>query len=208
MTSSLSPQQAWDALVEGNRRFVNGRSDHPNSDGERRRELVEGQSPNAVIFGCGDSRVPAEMIFDQGLGDLFVVRTAGHVLDPSVLGSIEFGTEALGAPLVVVLAHKSCGAIKTTEASAESGEMPPGYLHTIVERVLPSLLAARANGMTTTDEFEREHAHLTAHLLPERSQLIKERLDAGQLAIVAVHYDLGEGEAHVVDVLGDIAVRG
>ena len=82
MSSTLTPQQAWDTLVEGNRRFVSGTTQRPHSDGERRRELVAGQAPQAVIFGCGDSRVPAEMIFDQGLGDLFVVRTAGHVLDP------------------------------------------------------------------------------------------------------------------------------
>lgn len=204
MSSTLTPQQAWDTLVEGNRRFVSGASQRPNSDGERRRELVAGQAPQAVIFGCGDSRVPAEMIFDQGLGDLFVVRTAGHVLDPSVLGSIEFGTEVLRAPLVVVLAHKSCGAINATLAAEESGDMPPGFLHTIVERVMPSILHGRKHGLTTGEQFEAEHARATSELLPQRSSLIRDRIDAGQLAVVAVHYDIGEGEAHVVASLGDI----
>lgn len=206
MTSQFTPQQAWDALVAGNRRFVAGDVSHPNQDGSRRRELVTGQSPNAVIFGCGDSRVPAEMIFDQGLGDLFVVRTAGHVLDPSVLGSIEFGTEVLGAPLVVVLAHKSCGAIKATLEAAETGTMPPGFLHTIIERVMPSILAGRTQGMDDPEQFEAQHARATAGLLPERSALIKARVNAGELAIVAVHYDLAEGEAHVVATLGEITV--
>lgn len=204
MSSTLTPQQAWDTLVEGNRRFVSGTTQRPHSDGERRRELVAGQAPQAVIFGCGDSRVPAEMIFDQGLGDLFVVRTAGHVLDPSVLGSIEFGTEVLRAPLVVVLAHKSCGAINATLAAEETGDMPPGYLHTIIERVMPSILHGRKHGLTTGEQFEAEHARATSELLPQRSQLIRDRIDAGRLAVVAVHYDIGEGEAHVVRTLGDI----
>lgn len=204
MSSTLTPQQAWDTLVEGNRRFVSGTTQRPHSDGERRRELVAGQAPQAVIFGCGDSRVPAEMIFDQGLGDLFVVRTAGHVLDPSVLGSIEFGTEVLRAPLVVVLAHKSCGAINATLAAEETGDMPPGYLHTIIERVMPSILHGRKHGLTTGEQFEAEHARATSELLPQRSQLIRDRIDAGRLAVVAVHYDIGEGEAHVVASLGDI----
>ena len=204
MSSTLTPQQAWDTLVEGNLRFVSGTTQRPHSDGERRRELVAGQAPQAVIFGCGDSRVPAEMIFDQGLGDLFVVRTAGHVLDPSVLGSIEFGTEVLRAPLVVVLAHKSCGAINATLAAEETGDMPPGYLHTIIERVMPSILHGRKHGLTTGEQFEAEHARATSELLPQRSQLIRDRIDAGRLAVVAVHYDIGEGEAHVVGTLGDI----
>ena len=204
MSSTLTPQQAWDTLVEGNRRFVSGTTQRPHSDGERRRELVAGQAPQAVIFGCGDSRVPAEMIFDQGLGDLFVVRTAGHVLDPSVLGSIEFGTEVLRAPLVVVLAHKSCGAINATLAAEETVDMPPGYLHTIIERVMPSILHGRKHGLTTGEQFEAEHARATSELLPQRSQLIRDRIDAGRLAVVAVHYDIGEGEAHVVGTLGDI----
>lgn len=206
MSTSVTPQQAWDTLVTGNCRFVEGVTTHPNSDGERRRQLVSGQSPQAVIFGCGDSRVPAEMIFDQGLGDLFVVRTAGHVLDPSVLGSIEFGTEVLRAPLIVVLAHKSCGAVQATLAAEDSGVMPPGYLHTIIERVMPSILAGRKKGMTTGEQFEAEHARATVGLLPERSSLIRDRIDAGELAIVAVHYDIRQGEAHVVESLGQITV--
>lgn len=206
MTSTMTPQQAWDELVDGNQRFVRGERHLPNQDGARRRELVDGQSPNAVIFGCGDSRVPAEMIFDQGLGDLFVVRTAGHVLDPTVLGSIEFGTESLAAPLVVVLAHKSCGAIKATVAAEQTGEMPPGYLHAIVERVIPSILTARSQGKSTNEEFEAAHAATTANLLTERSALIAKKVEAGELAIVAVHYDIGEGDAHVVGTVGQITI--
>lgn len=205
MTSStITPQQAWDALAAGNKRFVEGTRNMPNQDGARRRELVDGQFPNAVIFGCGDSRVPAEMIFDQGLGDLFVVRTAGHVLDPTVLGSIEFGAEVLDAPLVVVLAHKSCGAIKATVTAEQSGQMPPGYLHSIVERVIPSVLNARAKGIEDMSGFEAHHASTTAGLLTERSALIKQRVDEGKLAIAAVYYDIGEGEAQVVATIGDL----
>ena len=110
----------------------------------------------------------------------------------------------LRAPLVVVLAHKSCGAINATLAAEETGDMPPGYLHTIIERVMPSILHGRKHGLTTGEQFEAEHARATSELLPQRSQLIRDRIDAGRLAVVAVHYDIGEGEAHVVGTLGDI----
>ena len=135
MSSTLTPQQAWDTLVEGNRRFVSGTTQRPHSDGERRRELVAGQAPQAVIFGCGDSRVPAEMIFDQGLGDMFVVRTAGHVIDSSVLGSIEYGVAILDAPLIVVLGHDGCGAVKAALSAIDEGNVPGGFVRSIVERV-------------------------------------------------------------------------
>ena len=104
-----TPAEAWAKLARGNDRFVAGDHWHPNQDAARRDSLTEGQTPFAVFFGCADSRVAAEIIFDRGLGDLFVVRTAGHVIDPGVLGSIEFGVAILDIPLVVILGHDSCG---------------------------------------------------------------------------------------------------
>src|SRR4051794_8196841 len=107
----ITPDEAFAALMAGNRRFVTGTQDHPNQDAARRAETAPAQSPFAVLFGCADSRLAAEIIFDQGLGDLFVVRTAGQVLGVEVLGSIEYGVSLLGCPLVVVLGHDSCGAV-------------------------------------------------------------------------------------------------
>ncbi|MBO0855978.1 MAG: carbonic anhydrase, partial [Nocardia sp.] len=109
-----NPITAWKSLREGNDRFVQGTLQHPSQGAAERALLVGGQQPRAVLFGCGDSRVAAEIIFDQGLGDMFVVRTAGHVIDASVLGSIEYGVGILEVPLIVVLGHDTCGAVRAT----------------------------------------------------------------------------------------------
>ena len=106
-----SPVTAWKALKEGNERFVAGQPQHPSQSIEHRASLANGQKPTVALFGCGDSRVAAELIFDQGLGNMFVVRTAGHVIDSAVLGSIEFAVTVLGVPLIVVLGHDSCPAV-------------------------------------------------------------------------------------------------
>src|SRR3954466_12057178 len=108
---SPTPREAFDLLLAGNQRFLAGGPEHPNQDAARRAEVAPGQRPFAVLFGCSDSRLAAEIIFDQGLGDLFVIRTAGHVVGPEVLGSIEYAVANLDVPLIAVLGHDSCGAI-------------------------------------------------------------------------------------------------
>lgn len=155
-----------------------------------------------MFFGCADSRVAAEIIFDQGLGDLFVVRTAGHVVDSSVLGSIEFGVGVLDIPLIVVLGHDSCGAVRATLDAVSTGDMPTGFLRDIVERVTPSVLSARKHGASTTDDVEAEHVRHTARLLADRSSLVGDRVQAGRLGIVGATYGLREGRAMVVTALG------
>jgi carbonic anhydrase len=109
-----TPVTAWKALKEGNERFVAGKPQHPSQGIEHRASLATAQTPNAVVFGCADSRVAAEIIFDQGLGDMTVVRTAGHIIGSAVLGSIEYAVTVLNVPLIVVLGHDSCGAVKAT----------------------------------------------------------------------------------------------
>jgi len=197
-----TPAQAWAKLARGNERFVAGTYSHPHQDAARRDSLTGGQAPFAVFFGCADSRVAAEIIFDRGLGDLFVVRTAGHVIDPGVLGSIEFGVAVLDIPLVVILGHDSCGAVSATVRAVRDGVLPGGYIRDIVERVTPSVLAARQAGMSTADEIEAEHVRHTLHLLTERSRLIGDRVDSGQLAVVGATYNLGDGRARIVDSVG------
>ena len=113
------------------------------------------------MFGCGDSRVAAEIVFDRGLGDLFVVRTAGHVVDTSVLGSVEFALAQLEVPLVVVLGHDACGAVRASLEAMDSGRMPGGYLRDIVEKVTPSIVAARARGATDAHAVLVEHVRQT-----------------------------------------------
>ena len=198
----LTPAEAWAELARGNERFVTGEHRHPNQDAARRDSLTEGQAPFAVFFGCADSRVAAEIIFDRGLGDLFVVRAAGHVIDPGVLGSIEFGVAMLDIPLVVILGHDSCGAVSATVDAVRNGVLPGGYIRDIVERVTPSVLAARQAGMSTADEIEAEHVRHTLRLLIERSRLIADRVASGQLAVVGAVYNLGDGHARIVDSVG------
>jgi carbonic anhydrase len=157
-----------------------------------------------VVFGCADSRVAAEIIFDQGLGDMFVVRTAGHVADSAVLGSIEYAVTVLDVPLVVVLGHDSCGAVKATLSALEDGEVPGGYVRDIVERVTPSILLGRNQGLTRVDEFEAKHVIETVQQLRVRSAPIAQRIIEGTLAIVGLTYHLADGRVVLRDHAGDI----
>ncbi len=201
---NTSPVTAWKALKEGNERFVAGRPEHPSQGVAHRASLAEVQRPTAVVFGCGDSRVAAEIIFDQGLGDMFVVRTAGHVIDSAVLGSIEYAVTVLEVPLVVVLGHDSCGAVKATLAALDDGVVPGGYVRDIVERVTPSILVGRRDGLTRVDEFEERHVNETVRQLRDRSSAIASRIDAGSVAIAGVSYHLADGRAQLREHLGDI----
>ncbi|MCZ8378223.1 carbonic anhydrase [Mycobacterium sp. CPCC 205372] len=199
-----SPKSAWKALTEGNERFVAGRPQHPSQSIEHRASLAAGQKPTAVVFGCADSRVAAEIIFDQGLGDMFVVRTAGHVADSAVMGSIEYAVTVLDVPLVVVLGHDSCGAVKATLSALDDGEVPGGYVRDIVERVTPSILLGRNQGLTRVDEFEAKHVIETVQQLRVRSAPIAQRIIDGTLAIAGVTYHLSDGRVVLRDHVGDI----
>jgi carbonic anhydrase len=201
---NTSPLAAWKALKEGNERFVAGQPAHPSQSIEDRARLAHSQKPTAVLFGCADSRVAAEIIFDQGLGDMFVVRTAGHVVDSAVLGSIEYAVTVLNVPLIVVLGHDSCGAVKATLSAIDDGVVPGGYVRDIVERITPSVLQGRHAGLTRVDEFETRHVNDTVTQLRVRSAAIAERLAAGNLAIVGLTYHLAEGRVVLRDHLGDI----
>jgi len=201
---NTNPVTAWKALKEGNERFVAGRPEHPSQSIEHRATLAEEQKPTAVVFGCADSRVAAEIIFDQGLGDMFVVRTAGHVLDSAVLGSVEYAVTVLNVPLIVVLGHDSCGAVKATLSALDEGVVPGGYVRDVVERVTPSILLGRLDGLTRVDEFEVRHVNETAAQLRNRSTAIAKRIDAGTLAIVGLTYQLADGRVVLRDHLGDI----
>ncbi|MEU7576356.1 carbonic anhydrase [Streptomyces sp. NPDC041068] len=193
-----SPSAALDTLLAGNRRFVKGTQDHPNQDAARRAQLAPGQEPFAVVLGCSDSRLAAEIIFDQGLGDLFVVRTAGHVLGAEVLGSVEYATSVLGCRLVVVLGHDSCGAVAAARTAVEDGLPAAGFVRDIVERVTPSILAARAAGLTEDSDIIDEHIRHTTKLLMDRSRVLADQVASGEVAVVGLGYRLAEGNARLV----------
>ncbi|MET9448972.1 carbonic anhydrase [Streptomyces cinerochromogenes] len=193
-----TPRVAFELLMAGNQRFVAGTPEHPNQDATRRTETAPSQQPFAVLFGCSDSRLAAEIIFDRGLGDLFVVRTAGHVAGAEVLGSIEYGVSVLDAPLVVVLGHDSCGAIAAARATADGGKVPGGFVRDVVERVTPSVLAARAAERDQAEEILAQHIESTVDLLLERSRALAERLAEGRLGVVGLSYRLADGSAQLV----------
>ncbi|HRD14180.1 MAG TPA: carbonic anhydrase [Mycobacterium sp.] len=201
---NTSPATAWKALKEGNERFVAGKPEHPSQSIEHRASLDGEQRPTAVVFGCADSRVAAEIIFDQGLGDMFVVRTAGHVIDAAVLGSIEYAVVVLNVPLIAVLGHDSCGAVKATISALDDGQVPAGFVRDVVERVTPSILLGRRDGLTRVDEFEARHVTETAAQLMARSSAIADRVKAGELAIVGLTYHLADGKVGLRKHIGDI----
>lgn len=201
---NTSPVTAWKALKEGNERFVAGKPQHPSQSVEHRASLAGGQKPTAVVFGCADSRVAAELIFDQGLGDMFVVRTAGQAIDSAVLGSIEFAVTVLDVPLIVVLGHDSCGAVKAALGAINDGAIPGGFVRDVVERVAPSILLGRRDGLSRVDQFEERHVRETVAQLVSRSSAIAERIEAGTLAIAGATYHLADGRAALVEHVGDI----
>ena len=202
--ANTSPAAAWTALKQGNERFVAGRPEHPSQSIEHRASLAVAQRPTAVLFGCADSRVAAEIIFDQGLGDMFVVRTAGHVIDSAVLGSIEYAVTVLDVPLIVVLGHDSCGAVKATLDALDKGQVPGGFVRDVVERVTPSIMLGRREGLTRVDEFETRHVVETGNQLLSRSSAIADRVERTQLAIIGVTYRLADGRVTLREHLGDI----
>lgn len=199
-----SPATTWRALKAGNERFVRGEPAHPGQSSEDRARLAHTQKPHVALFGCSDSRVAAEIIFDQGLGDMFVVRTAGHVIDAAVLGSIEYAITVLDVPLIVVLGHDNCGAVKAALAAIEDGTMPIGYVREIVDRVTPSIRPGHLSGVRQVDALGALHVVETVTQLRIRSVVIAQRLLAGTLAIAAATYHLADGRLMLREHLGDI----
>jgi len=204
VTTDLTPALAWRRLREGNERFVAGTSSHPNQDASRRSSLVNTQHPFAVIFGCSDSRLAAEIIFDLGLGDAFVIRTAGHVIDDAVLGSLEYSIGILGVPLIVVLGHDSCGAVTATKSAVETGEMPVGFIRSLVERIAPSVLASLRNGQEHVDDMVVENVKQTSQRLVDSSRVISDAVEGGRAAVIGLAYHLAEGRADLVSGIGKL----
>ncbi len=205
-----TPAQAWAEMNRGNRRFVEGEPSHPRQDVERREQLVGAQTPHAALFGCADSRLAAEIIFDNGLGDLFVVRNAGQVISDSVIGSLEYAVAVLHVPLIVVLGHDECGAVRAAiDSQAPDAVSLPPHIHQLIEKIIPAVKRVTArNGSpaVTPDSTEvgREHLRDTVAELLDTSELISEAIAAGTLAIVGANYRLLEGTAVPDIVVGAV----
>jgi len=184
--------ETLELLLEGNRRYVEDRRKSPNQSANRRLELTKGQSPHSIVLGCSDSRVPPEIIFDQGLGDLFVIRVAGNVVDDIVLGSIEYAAEHLGSSLLMVLGHSDCGAVKAAMDDTELDGHLPSIAEAIEEAVRKQGFDAELNVVVKT------HAIITAEHLMESEPVLASLVDEGKLFMVAGYYDFESGLVEVL----------
>ena len=202
---TIPAQEALARLKEGNQRFVTGvRSLDALLSHTRRAELATEQHPFAIVLGCSDSRVPAEVVFDQGLGDLFVIRVAGNIVAPSQVGSVEFAAARFGTPLVVVLGHTQCGAITATLEEVRSDTSPSPNLKSIVDRVRPSVETLLAAGLTADSpdivrQAVRANVRASADHLRHGSALLERLIRDGSLLVVGAEYSLETGEVDFFD---------
>ena len=201
----IPAQKALERLRDGNRRFVSDIRSHTIASGTRRDELAAGQDPFAIILGCSDSRVPAEIVFDQGLGDLFVIRVAGNIVAPSQVGSVEFAAERYGTRLVVVLGHSQCGAIiATLEELQRPSENQSPNLRAIVDRVRPSVEGLLATDLrhdlsALVDEAVRANITASVDHLRHGSVLLEQLIRANGLLVVGAEYSLETGMVDFFD---------
>ena len=202
----ISAQQALERLRAGNLRFVSEtRNGDQQANESRRRELAQGQEPFAIILGCSDSRVPAEIIFDQGLGDLFVIRVAGNIIAPSLVGSVEFAAARFGTPLVLVLGHTQCGAIAATveELTQPGGAQSPN-LRSIVNRVRPAVEPLMATELrhdlpALSREAVRANIRISASHLRHGSELLEDLIEHNGFRVVGAEYSLETGIVEFFD---------
>jgi carbonic anhydrase len=194
--TGITADQAMKNLMEGNTRFVSGNSIHPDqSIADRRAELVTSQHPFAVIVTCSDSRIPPEIVFDQGLGDIFVVRTAGQVMDNVTLGTIEYAVAHLNVPLVLVLGHDSCGAVEATVSGGEA----PGHIASLVEAIKPAVDTAKGmKGDLLNNSIDVNTMNIVDELKSSQP-ILYPAVKEGKLEIVGARYHLDSGAVKVID---------
>jgi carbonic anhydrase len=192
--SSQQGEEAFGKLIAGNKRFVTGSLAQKDVGDARRKELAGGQHPFAIVVTCSDSRVAPEIVFDEGLGDIFVVRVAGNVLDPISLGSIEYAAEHLHAPLLVLMGHEQCGAVS---AALDAKGEPEGNIGAIIKKILPAVKKAKVKGGSRDEMLNnaiRENVVLSYKDVRGKSPVLKHMIDKGELRVVAGVYHLASGE--------------
>lgn len=198
---SLTPDQALNALKQGNRDFLAGKPVRQDSDGRRRLEIARAQYPIAVLVSCSDSRVPPELLFGRGLGELFIVRNAGNTLDTVATGSLEYAVVELNVPLVVVMGHERCGAVAAAVSVVQDGATFPGSIGQMVEPIIPAVLdAQRKRPADLLDAAVRANVSRTVARLRQFSEpMVLERLRSRRLRIVGARYDLDDGNVDFFD---------
>jgi carbonic anhydrase len=189
-----NPDQVWKELQAGNRRYVAGRLNHPHQAVSRRTEVARGQHPGATILTCSDSRVPPELIFDVGLGDVFVVRIAGNIANDHVLGSVEYAAEHLGASLLVVLGHERCGAV----AATLQGSAPHGHVGSLLQAIQPAVNDVKGKPGDSLDLAIRANVRRVAEELRSSQPVLAELVSKGKVKVVGAIYDLDTGLVSLV----------
>ena len=188
------PDAVWKDLIAGNSRYIAGKSGHPNQNSKRRAEVATAQHPFAAVLSCADSRVPPEVIFDQGLGDLFTVRVAGNVATDDVIASLEYAVAHLGPKLIVVLGHERCGAV---DATLKGGD-PEGHLAVLLDRIKPAADAAKSRGDDTLDYAVRANVRNVVDQLSKTAPILAEKVKDGSVKIVGARYDLDTGKVEML----------
>lgn len=190
----VPPKEALARLIDGNQRFVNEKLEHPHQTAARRAENATSQSPFAIIVSCSDSRVGPEVVFDAGIGDLFVIRTAGQVVTDVELASIEYAADHLGTTLVVVLGHERCGAV----AAAIAGGDAPGHIGALITAIKPAVEETKDQPGDRADLAMRAQVMRTVTQLKADSPLLSEPVKAGKLVVVGARYDLDTGKVELL----------
>jgi carbonic anhydrase len=197
--TDLTPDQALELLRKGNREFITDSPIRSAQGRDRRLEIARGQTPFAVLVSCSDSRVPPELLFGRGLGELFIVRNAGNTLDPAALGSLQYGVSVLGCPLVVVLGHERCGAVEAAVSVVRDQATFPGSIGEMIEPIIPAVLKAQGQPGDLLDNAVRENVRRVVHRLRNSEPILIEPLRSGSLRIVGARYDLDDGEVDFFD---------
>jgi carbonic anhydrase len=194
MADTATGKQSIKKLLDGNKRCVVCKPEHPRQDARRRKEITKGQKPFAVIVGCSDSRIPPELIFDQGLGDLFVVRLAGNIVDNVALGSIEYAVEHLGSKLIIVLGHGKCGAV----TAAAQGPDAPGHVGTILKAIQPAVKKARKLPGDLVDNAIRANAALVVDKIKSSKPILAEMAEKGEIEVIGAYYNIETGAVELL----------
>src|SRR5437667_652853 len=187
---SVAPAEAISKLKEGNGRFTSGNLQHSGQTAERRTELAKTQHPFATIVSCSDSRVPPEIVFDRGLGDLFIVRVAGNVINDEGLGSIEYSVDHLGTRLILVLGHQSCGAVKAARETIAAKGKAPGHIESLVTAIKPAVEATAKDDLEATIKANVKNV---VQALRSSTPILKAEVDAGKIQVIGGYYSLDTG---------------
>ncbi|MGF1553843.1 MAG: carbonic anhydrase [Paracoccaceae bacterium] len=198
--AALTPDEALALLIEGNEAFLAGKIANPDTSPSRRLELAKGQAPFVAYVTCSDSRVPPELLFGRGLGELFIIRNAGNTLDTVAIGSVEYAVALLKVPLVVVMGHESCGAVQAAMAVVEENATFPGAIGTMVEPIIPAVLASRGGEGDATEAAVRQNVRRqVTYLRQEAEYMLLDPQARGTLKVGGAYYDLDEGRVDFFD---------